>query len=369
MYSVSTYNLLFTFISWLLIILYSYSQSKRLRNSKITYRSFFVITLLFGVFACCGWDYLSYMRLYDFNYDSDTPLHLEDIYFNIIKAMPNSYYLWRAFVWGGASYLLIRIFKSLKYPPALSLFVFSAMSMPMFLGARQSLAFALMLLGLVYIYKESAKIKFNCLIIGTIIIAVSTMFHKSMYAYVPILILSAIPKFRNKYFFICSLIAFPFLNLIVGELIGLFVNTFANSDTSVESTMMYLESDFRVESNLWGKIRNLITTLPVYLLLFAVFRDVYVRKKYILSPLMHTLFIMSYILIYISWLLSGKEISAFLSGRFFDTSFYPLTIFAIGAYLQNHRIRIYKWSMYLFAFATAFELLYNVYSGGFTINV
>lgn len=365
MYSVSTNNLLFTFIFWLLITLYSYSQSKRLGNSKITYRSFFAITLLFGIFACCGWDYLSYMKLYDFNYSSNTPIHLEDIYFHIIKAMPESYYLWRAIVWGTALYFLIEIFKSLKYPPAISLFVFSAMSMPMFLGARQSLAFVLMLLGVVYIYKENAK--FSRLLIGAVIIAISTMFHKSMYAYVPILILSAIPKFRNKYFFIFSLIAFPFLNLVVSELIGIFVNTFANSDASVESTMMYLESDFRVELTLWGKIRNLITTLPVYLLLFAVFRDVYVRKKYILLPLMHTLFILSYILIYISWLLSGKEVSAFLSGRFFDAGFYPLTIFAIGAYLQNHRIRIYKWSMYLFAFATAFELLYNVYSGGFSI--
>ncbi len=367
MYSVSTNNLLFTFISWLLIAFYSYSQSKRLCNSSITYGSFFAITLLFGIFACCGWDYLSYMKLYDYNYTSNTPIHLEDIYFHIIKAMPKSYYLWRAFVWGGALYLLIKIFKSLKYPPALSLFVFSAMSMPMFLGARQSLAFALMLFGLVYIYKDGSKIKFNRLIIGIIIIAASTIFHKSMYAYIPIVFLSIIPKFRNKYFFIFSLIAFPFLNLAVNDLIGIFVDTFATSEMSAESTMMYLESDFRVELTLWGKIRNLITTLPVYLLLFTVFRDVYVRKKYLLSPLMHTFFILSYILIYISWLLNGKEISAFLSARFFDASFYSLTIFTIGFLVQNYSIRIYKWIMYLFVFATAFELLYNVYSGGFSI--
>lgn len=367
MYSVSTYNLLFTFISWLLITLYSYSQSKRLGNSKITYRSFFVITLLFGIFACSGWDYLSYMKLYDFNYSSNTPIHLEDIYFHIIKAMPESYYLWRAIVWGSALYLLIRIFKSLRYLPALSLFVFSVMLMPIFVGARQSLAFALMLLGLVYIYKEGSTIKFNRLIIGIIIIAASTIFHKSMYAYMPILVLSAIPKFRNKYFFICSLIAFPFLNSVVNWLIEVFVNIFATSEMSTESTLMYLESDFRVELTLWGKIRNIITTLPVYLLLFAVFRDVYVRKKYLLSPLMHILFILSYILIYISWLLNGKEMSAFLSARFFDTSFFPLTVFAIGAFSRNYHIRIYKWCMFLFAFATAFKLLYNVYSGGFSI--
>ena len=81
------------------------------------------------------------------------------------------------------------------------------------------------------------------------------------------------------------------------------------------------------------------------------------RQPYIYEVLLRA----SYIMIYISFLFIGREVSAFISPRFWDASLFPVTIFLSYYFFKIRRTSIVKVLVLMFLAAKLFLVLYNIY--------
>ena len=113
-------------------------------------------------------------------------------------------------------------------------------------------------------------------------------------------------------------------------------------------------------SNFNGFIRMVIDRLPILLLLFVSVRDVF-WKKMVLGRIYKYFLVMTYVLIYISYLFVGRDVSAFIAPRFWDASIFPFTLF-LGGYLENKKATIYVYiSFFLLIISKIFTYLYAFY--------
>lgn len=136
---------------------------------------------------------------------------------------------------------------------------------------------------------------------------------------------------------------------------------FSSNDEALEKTTHYLESDFRVTSNLFGWLKIIINRAPyVFLMLLTSWRVFFKNED--VSYLEKHLLMFALILIYISILFSGNDISAFLSTRMWDTALYPLAFFSM-IYFKNHwEENFIRYLLYMLLFSNTYNLIYEVYN-------
>lgn len=343
---------------WFILLIRYFSQIKKTTFENKSYVFFWLIVTLFCTFNFMPGDYYSYRELYENLYRSSYAIHVEEFFYYLTQLLPHSYHLWRFVIWTTSTIIIILIFKKLKCPFDFSALIFTLLLMTYFAVPRNTLGYVVLYLAFVIIFSQNKKNKFFSLCIGIILIIWSFSLHKSMFMYILIMGFALIPL--GKKLFITSLIFFPILYKSVSYISSyILFNSFAN-ETSQESGIGYLESDFRADANINGLIQLFITRLPIFLLLFYCIRNIFFKKEQIQYG--SKVFLQyTYWLVYISYLFIGQNVSAFLSNRFWDASLYPLTIFLAGYLYKKPRSRFIKNCFYLLILSNLYQLSYAIF--------
>lgn len=341
---------------------YSYRVSRiplsRQPKGGIGYLVFLMLIIIYSVFDFTGGDFSNYKILYDNYWLYGTTSHLEPIYEYFITLSSKNYFLWRFFVWTIASVIWVNVLRTLKQDADFSALIFLLIAFFHFVGARQSIGFGLLFWGLCKII-NSRKNRVWEIILGVAIMLTSLCFHKTMIAYLMIILIALIP-FR-KWGIVVTFILFP----IVYKYLDVFLDYFLSylgmhSEDTSDVFNRYLESDLRAISNLNGIIRMFIEKTPILLLLIYSINNVFFKNQR-LPAYYEILLRMSYIMIYMSFLFIGKEVSAYISPRMWDAALFPLTLF-LAYYLypirKRNNVKIF---LLLLLVAKLFLVTYNIY--------
>ena len=230
-----------------------------------------ILTILFSAFGCVGGDFLHNQVIYDMNVASSSPIHFENVYFLLIKALPNNYYIWRLCVWGLASFLLFKIMDEIKSDLDFSILVFTLILLNYFPNLRQTLGFMLMFYGYVLMFRGAEDHMPKKLILGVIMLVFSVFFHTTIFAFILLSLLLFIPGTKSLTMIIVTLLAFPLLYEMTKELSSSFIGLIGNNDIMQEKAVNYIESSFRVEINVNGLLKLITNRLPVMMVfLFGI---------------------------------------------------------------------------------------------------
>ena len=204
-----------------------------------------IFTMLFCTFGCVGGDFLHNQVIYDLNVQSDHPIHFENVYVLLIKGLPTNYYLWRFCVWGLAAFLLFKILDEIKSDLDFSFFVFTLMLLNHFPNLRQTLGFMMMFYGYVLLFRSAEDSMAQKLVMGIILLIISTFFHSTIFVFIIISLLLFIPGTKSLAMIIVSIIAFPFLYDMTKELSTQFIGLVSNNDMMQEKATKYISKGGR----------------------------------------------------------------------------------------------------------------------------
>lgn len=356
MTGVSVLQIFFNISLWIIALLYACKQIFIQNNNIGGYFLLGFITVLFSTFGFNSGDFVHYFELYDELIKSQFIIHVEPFYFWLCKVLPDNYFLWRFVIWGLATLFYIKALKKVDCSPKFAMFIFVLILMWTFNNLRNALGYSVLLYGAALILFP-ARSRVWTFFRGGLMIFLSFFLHKSMFMYILIMCFALIPI--GKKLFISSLLLFPILYKSVTYISSyILFNSFAN-ETSQDSGMRYLESDFVGGANINGLIQIFITRLPILLLLSYSIRNIFFKNEYV-SYSVRVFLQFAYWLIYISYLFSGQKTSAFLTNRFWDASLYPITIF-LAVYLYDKVNSLFVRNCFILL------LLANLYNISYTI--
>lgn len=343
---------------WAILLLANRSQLQRISNKGTSFSVLLIFMVVFSTFGFITGDYFHYKDLYNEIIRYNENIHLEEFYFGLIQILPISYSIWRLAVWGLAAIVFALLLKRLNFNAQFSSLLFALILMTTFPNLRNVLGYIVLYYSVVLILFEKKNIVTNC-IIGGIGIVCSFFLHKSMFMYILLLGIALVPF--NKWVYIISWIAFPILYKYLYSISEYFlINSFAN-DQSITTGINYLNSDFNTYANLNGLIRLIVNRTSIILLLLYAIICVIFKKSDNINYGMKVFLQYSYILIYLSFLFYGQQVSAFFSSRFWDAALYPMTIFLIY-YLYNRRnIRFVRMCLYFLIVSNLYDFAYSLY--------
>lgn len=354
----SFYGCLLSIVIWLYAYLRNKSQIQRNSSHGTSFFELGIITILFSTFAYISGDFYSYREIYDSVITVRESRHLEDFYVWLINHLPTNYFLWRAIVWGAATYLLLSTFKKLRCNPQFSSLLFILISLVgTFYFLRNSLGYCMLYYGVAVLL---CRKNLTSALWGLLAIGISYFLHKSMFLYIGIMIIAFIPL--NKSLIKLSIILFPIIYSTVFFVSTHILSFSGLTEQSGESGLNYLNSeDVSYNSNIFGYLKMFINRLPIYLLLIKAMKDIYFKK--IKVEYRYLVFLQySYFLTYLSFLFLGQEVSKFLSPRFWDASLLPLTIFLAHYLYIIPRTKYIRICLYLLLFSIFYNFSYQIYS-------
>ena len=343
---------------WVILLLANKTQLQRISDKGTSFSVLLIFMVVFSTFGFITGDYFHYKGIYNETIIYNENMHLEEFYLWLIQILPTSYSIWRLAVWGLAAIVLILLFNKLKFNAQFSSLLFVLILMTTFPNLRNVLGYVVLYYSIVLILFEKNKRVTNC-IIGGMGIMCSFFLHKSMFMFILLLGIALVPF--NKWVYIISWIAFPILYKYLYSISEYFlINSFAN-DQSITTGINYLNSDFNTYANLNGLIRLIVNRTSIILLLLYAIICVIFKKSDNINYGMKVFLQYSYILIYLSFLFYGQQVSAFFSSRFWDAALYPMTIFLIY-YLYNRRnIRFVRMCLYLLIVSNLSDFAYSLY--------
>lgn len=358
MVKVSFLEVLFSFLLWLIIYAMSNSSYKKHKLSGgISYSTYILMLVVFCTLAYYVGDFPHYAINYKECLMSSTPIHVEPVYFWLMKNVPHSYLFWRFVVWGGAVILWVMMYRRMKIPRKYACMAMTLVLLYYFAAPRQSLAFAILFLSLTFIFYPM-KNKSISYIIAFVGIYLSLFFHRSMIMYVLLVVLAFIPL--KKTFFIGTALAFPFLYGAVLLYSFYFIEFFFEEGTTFEKGIRYLSSESQGGLTIWGWIQFAVTRVPIFYLILYCIWHIYIKKKQ-LPPIFKVLVKYAYVCMYIGLLFFQQETSSFLSPRFLDATYYPLAI-VLGYFLiQENKSKQIKVILNMFLFSNLYLFAYTLY--------
>ena len=263
MEKVTFFGMLFSFVLWISIYLRSNSLYKgRKAATSTSYMSYVLVTIIFCTFAYYVGDFPHYAVYHKECLNSSTTIHLEPIYFWLIKNIPHSYLLWRLVVWGGAIIVWVMIYKRIKFPAKYACIIMTLILLYYYSAPRQILGFEILFYSLTFIYytKKNKFLSYSLAIVG---IYISLFFHKSMIMYVLFIIIALIPF--NKISFIASVLFFPFLYGVLMLYSVLFIGIFIDEESAlVNRSIRYLGAESFGEFTTWGWVMFVVSRVPIF---------------------------------------------------------------------------------------------------------
>ena len=223
---------LISFLLLNLVFIFAYHAFKR--NTQV--RDVIKLFIAFCVFAFWSSDYAAYKWAF---YQHNIEYYKESFYYYLSLISFNSYYLWRAFVWGCATILFYYSVKNFKLNRAITFFVLSLFFLMTFSYARASLAMT------VYLYGLSLLLNHNyskaTIARGVFFILLSPFFHRSYYVIVTITPFLFI-KFNKKiiyYLIILSPLFFRGIQSLLNYFISSQIELSENMDNLSDSVQSY----------------------------------------------------------------------------------------------------------------------------------
>lgn len=348
---------LFCDIFWLIAFLICLPSIKK----KTTTGKYFFLWLfiaIYSTFEFTGGDFYHYFTAYQNNLSASSDRsHFEPFYYWLIHALPSDYFIWRFTVWGLAGFFWIQAIKNLKQNVRFAGLMFLLIVFFFFVGGRQALCFSVLYYALTIYYKKGVY-KLKNAIIFLLLIMCSYFLHKTAIVYILIMFISMLPL--GKRAFLLSLILFPVIYKIFDSLSYLFISEYSTfNEESATSMESYMEGETYTR-NIFGQIHLFINRFPIFLLLIYSIWSIFIKKD-IIPKIYIILLRMIYILIYISYLFVGRDISAYIAPRFWDASLFPLTLFAAGYMYNKRQTRFFKTCFYLLLFSLLYRFAYNIY--------
>lgn len=376
-YSVSHLHVVLSVLLWYVMLYLCYRQTRQYDVIEPEFEEdepeFFkpngfqikmlILGLAFCTIGCTGGDFLHNFKIYDMNVASNEPIHYEHYYYYLTQILPHNYYIWRFFVWGIAYIIVCFLIRRLDTDADIAYIIFILFLLNHFPNLRQSLGVVILILGLFVLTRissSSTPVLMLCASLG--LIAFSTIFHSTMYAFMAIALLCFVPGIKNKYTIIVAICIFPYLYNSIHDTSSLITQyIFSHNADALEKATSYLNSDYRVTSNVFGWIKIIINRSPFYILLAISTWRIFFRGEQV-SYLEKHLLMFSLVLVYISVLFWGNDVSAYLSTRFWDNAIYPLAFFSM-IYIRNHwEERIIRYTLYLLLFSNTYNLVYEIYN-------
>lgn len=344
-------------IAWLIAFLMCY-RSMKYHTSRGGYFYLWIFITLYSTFEFTGGDFYHYKGIYQEVQRTRDNIHLEEIYYWLIKEIPASFYLWRCVVWGLAAMFWIWTLKNLKLDVKFAGLLFLLIVFFLFVGARQALCFSVLYFALTIIYKEDVGAWNKCILVVPLII-MSYFLHKTAITYILILLLVMLPI--GKKTIILSLILFPVIYGLFDLLLDYFLSHYYSYNEFNAGTMKrYLDTEALYQANIYGKIKIIIDRFPIFLLLIYSMINVYFKKEEI-SKVNHVLLLMTYSLIYISYLFVGRNMSSFIAPRFWDAALFPLTLFLSGYLVNRTKYKFIRICIWLLLFSKLYTIAYTIY--------
>lgn len=285
----------------------------------------FIGMALYSVLGFLEYDTYHYYLQYEEMYQYDSRYHVEQFYFWLIKTFPHSFILFRGFVWGTASLLMVKTAKLLDLNSYVFCFLAPIIFLPQLAVSRSALGISLMLFCSVLFFKSTIEKKSLYFVLAVLGIFASMFLHKSMILFIGILLISYfIPL--NKKTFIISLIVFPFLYAIVLRYFQEF-SFFAGMSSEQVGLISKFQDSSKTESNINGIIMEVFESIVILSLVFNMI------KKYLYDKINATreqffIFKYAYVLVYIAFLFLGQDVSTWINKRTIHVASFALVLCA-----------------------------------------
>lgn len=328
------------------------------------------LILLFCLFSFWGADWFHYRDEYEKTLVKGSK-HLEDIYIWIITYCSPDYLVFRLIVWGGALWLILRMYNLLPIPYDVSLYLFGLICLIWFSYARVSAAMALQCTGLVLFCSKSRYPLWHK-ICGLSLIAVSVFFHKSAFFGVVCSYAALVMLINTKYGALLCAVSIPILLSYARENIVeiLIIDNMSGQEPiqqSLQAGQSYIKSE-EVQVGLNTAIQQFLERIPYYLTAVLVFLA-FLNKKIRNAMPMNVKVMAAYLITIVSF----ASIFAFdfgigvntttLYGRFIRFGCIPMSVWL--GYLFVHRnfhFRLTRNTIRLAIWGVIYTLVYTFYN-------
>lgn len=356
MMSITFGQYLFDFVLFNLILLYAFIS----RNKKSTIILFWILALLFCLYAFWGGDYIGYLS--EFTYSMDKS-YRDPLYYYIKLISFDSYILFRFWVWGGALFFLFKTSKRLNLPSNLFFFIFTCCFLLLFSYSRASLAMCSYFLGFSFCVKP-IKNKLQNSIYALMFIILSYYFHRS---FLPLVIMTPMFYILNmsKRKIILMFCLIPLFTFVMKSVLSGFLNESINLGEGLDgfsSAANMMSKIDEIDLNTNARILKTIEQAGFYLsyifcmwVLFWKTND-YSVPKYIKQIMNVVTFI---ILLATSLFIINTGGAYIVAYRYLFMSGIPLTI--ILSYIFKNKLvnRKYLYLVILFSLLSAEITLYS----------
>ena len=192
--------------------------------------------------------------------------HFEDIYGWIITNLGYSYTFFRLIIWGSALTLLFISYKRVGINPDMTLYYFGVLFMIRFSYARVSLAMAIILLGLTFVYKPIMKLKVISYLLGLTIIGCSIFFHRSSAIGCMAAVITLFLIKNSRWKIISIALSMPLATFVVSSFLGSMLNmSFETYDASLDSKIENYLTNTVSERGIAVKIQTFLLQTPMYM--------------------------------------------------------------------------------------------------------
>ena len=345
------------------VLLPAFKFPYRLKRSNRIIGMFLI--LLFCLYPFWGGDYYHYRDSFEF-IKSGGYNHFEDIYGWIITNLAYSYTFFRLIIWGSALTLLFLSYRRVGMNPDMTLYLFGVLFVIRFSYARVSLAMAIILLGLTFVYKPIKKFKVISYILGLAIIGSSIFFHRSAVIGIMAAIVTLFLMKNSRWKIIAIALLMPLATFIVSYFLGSMLNmSFETYDTSLDGKIENYLTNTVSERGIAVKIQTFLMQTPMYLsaLLCAILAIKNKIEEFSTVERAFTYYV--FVIMLVSFGLSfgvGYETSVLAHRTMYfampANAVFLMTVKTRKAYPQFFKI------IYYFAFAASlYALLYSTYMG------
>lgn len=308
---------------YILMLAKSWPVYKSHTGYSNNYTFAFLGILLYCILGFLEWDTYHYYRIYEEMVKGYFSVHVEEIYFRLIKSLPHSYLLWRLCIWGTATILMIWSAKKLKLNSNVFCFIAAALFITRLAVSRSGLGIALLIFCSILLIQSLEKRQIITIPIAVTGILLSIHLHSSMLIFVGCMIIAYILPF-NKKIILLSLILFPLLYVSLMQLIGPIISLLSLNEEQSSFISQYVDSE-KLVSNVLGWIPIIIEKTSFILLMFLLTKKM-VYDKIPQTSAHHLMFKYSYIMVYLSFLFFEQGTSSWICSRTLHAATFGLVL-------------------------------------------
>ena len=329
-----------------------------------------VVTTFYSVFySPIGGDNFSSIQNYYLYKDgiSEEYLHFESIYFRIMDLIPNSYVLWRFFIWGIGLFLMVFYIKMMKFSVSISTISILYFSLPLLYYQRAIIGYVLIYIGLSLLINalfgktNLLTIIFN-IIIATLCFMGALSFHTTMVFYVCVALLSIL-LYPKRYLVIIVIVVALLISQSLPEVTNFLISKMA--DETQNTANFYLENaKHGASATIFGYIALFVQYAPYYCMLLYCIWNIS-NKSLSFTRYEKVILINTFILVLVSILFSS--VSIVIQGKFYTASLLPWGLFVASYYSrmrQTPAAQLYmKVSVVSFVVMLGINLLSTTFGG------